>query len=141
MDKKESKKNINHPGRQQKRSFRGNQYTIEKDTEFTSMSAAKLNEREDIPVLRELGYCILNFFTVFSTISATVKCKVCESDVTFKESAMRGMGFKIIKECKGGSDYIPSCPLVNNAYEINRRLAFVMRFLEVDQEGVNCFAD
>jgi len=36
-------------------------------------------------------------------------------------------------------DYIPLCPLVNNAYEINRRLAFVMRLLGVDREGVNLF--
>jgi len=110
MDRKGSKENINHPGRQRKRSFCGNQHTIEEDTEFTSTSAAKLNEREntDIPVSREFGYCILNFFTVFSTISAIVKCKICESDVTFKESVMRGVGFKIIKECKCGLDSIVS---------------------------------
>jgi len=141
MDRKGSKKNINYLGRQQKRSFCGNQHTIEKDTEFTSTSAANLNEREDtdIPVSREFGYYILNFFTVFSTIFTTVKCKVCESDVTFKKSAMRGVGFKIIKECKCGLDCIPSCPLVNNAYEINRRLAFVMRLLGVGREGINLF--
>jgi len=81
MDRKGSKKNINHPGRQRKRS--DNQHTIEKGTEFVSTSAAKLNEKEDtdIPVSREFDYCILNFFTVFSTISAAVKCKIC--DVTF----------------------------------------------------------
>jgi len=102
MDRKGSRKNINHPERQRKRKFRGNQHSIEQDTEFTSASAAKLNKRADtdIPVSREFGYCILNFFTLFSTISATVKCKVCESDVTFKESAMRVVGFKIIKKCK-----------------------------------------
>jgi hypothetical protein len=91
-----------------------------------------LNEREDtdIRVSREFGYCILNFFTVFSTISAAVKCK---------ESATRGVGFKIIKECKCGLDYIPSCPLVNNVYEINQRLTFVIRLLGVGREGINLF--
>ncbi|EFN71671.1 hypothetical protein EAG_00212, partial [Camponotus floridanus] len=35
--------------------------------------------------------------------------------------------------------YINSCPLINNAYEINRRIVFAMRIIGVGYEGIRKF--
>ncbi|EFN67271.1 hypothetical protein EAG_00417, partial [Camponotus floridanus] len=52
----------------------------------------------------------------------------------------RGLGFKISMECKCDEiKQINSCPMINNAYEINRRIVFVMRLLGLGLEGLKMF--
>lgn len=85
-------------------------------------------------------YCILNFASVFSTNSAAVICKECTSTVTFHQRDVRELGFKISMACKCKKEKeIDSCPKIGKAYEINRRLVFVMRLLGVGYEGYRIF--
>lgn len=142
MDRKGSRKHRSHAARQRKRSFAGNRHTIEQDTGVTSASAAKLRRTGDteIRINRSVGYCILNFFTVFSAISEFVICKECQQDVRFTETSVRGLGFKIALKCQCNNiKYIPSCPLIESSYEINRRIVFAMRLLGIGFYGLQLF--
>ncbi|KAI4498024.1 hypothetical protein M0802_006848 [Mischocyttarus mexicanus] len=132
-----------HPGRPKKRRYYGNRRKKQNDTELTSTSVKKLKKStdiEEVPVISNSAYCILEFASVFSAISASVVCKKCKSDVSFAQSSSRGLGFKIIQSCKcDKQQLINSCPMIQNACEINRRFVFVMRLLGVGHEGVNLF--
>jgi len=123
--------------------FRGNQHTAEQDSEFTSTSAKELRSSEEIdfPISKEFGYCILNFFTVFSTIASLVICKNCKSNIQFSQTPNRRLGFKIYVKCDCNEIYIDSSPFINKTYEINRRIVFVLRLLGVGREGLNLFCD
>ncbi|KYN11782.1 hypothetical protein ALC57_16060 [Trachymyrmex cornetzi] len=141
MDRKGSKKQPTRAGRQKKRHFRGNRFTVEKDVEFTSTLSKKLktSENTDFSVSREFSYCILNFFSVFTTIATLVVCKQCKSDIQFNQTSSRGLGFKIRVKCNCNEILINSSPFINKAFEINRRIVFVFRLLGVAREGINLF--
>lgn len=104
-----------------------------------STSARKLSttDHKDIKVEEGFGYRILNFLQVFSTISQSVVCKKCNSEITFTESGQRGLGFKIIISCqKCEKISIPSSPFIEKGYEINRRIVLSMRLLGVGLNGI-----
>lgn len=65
-------------------------------------------------------------------------CRECHGDIKFLTTAPRGLDFKIKISCKCGNKFVHSYPLINDkAYEINRRLVFVMRLLV--RKGCICF--
>lgn len=141
-DKKGTKDNPARHFRSKKRKFYGNRYTSEQETEFASTSAKKLlgNMNLNVAIDPTFVYCILEFTSVFSAISANVICRKCESDVTFSQGNLRSLGFKIFLSCKcEETQTINSCPMIQNACEANRRFVFVMRLLGVGHEGVNLF--
>lgn len=52
--------------------------------------------------------------------------------MTFTEANQRSLGFKIIINCENCErTVINSCPLIDHAYEINRRIIFAMRLLGI----------
>lgn len=110
-----------------------NQYEMEQESASTSASARKLKitKDTDIEVDAQFSYRILNFLTVFGAISQAVKCKKCDSDVTFSEKSVRGLGFKLVMKCNSCEPTcVDSSPLINGkAYDINRRIVFVFRLL------------
>uniref|UniRef100_A0ABD2X7K0 Mutator-like transposase domain-containing protein n=1 Tax=Trichogramma kaykai TaxID=54128 RepID=A0ABD2X7K0_9HYME len=121
--------------------FTGNQYTADMQTDFTSSSAKKLssNREFDVKVDETFSYCILAFNLVFSALAELLKCKICNSDVKFTQTNVRGLGFKINIECQCGDRTINSCPMINTGNEINRRIVFVLRLLGVGIHGVRLF--
>ena len=137
-DKEHSK---GYLSRNKKRRFTGNRYTFEQDVSIASTSAKKLVEGndEDIEVTRTHGYRFVDFFSVFTAISQLIECKVCHKDIKFTETSVRGLGFKIGVQCECNVTYINSCPLISNAYEINRRIVCVMRLLGIGNKGLNLF--
>ncbi|CAD6227261.1 GSCOCG00011964001-RA-CDS [Cotesia congregata] len=66
-------------------------------------------------------------------------CKTCHKEITFNQASPRGLGFKIAVICECGNSYINSGPMIDNAFEINRRLVAVMRLLGVGINGINLF--
>jgi len=107
---------------------------MESEEATTNASAKKLKKGKDCEVRcvdSSFDYRILNFFAVFTAISACVKCKTC--DITFKEANIRGLGSKII-QCE--PTRISSCPQIDKAYEINRRFVFAMRLLGLGQSAM-----
>jgi len=69
-----------------------------------------------------------------------VKCKECNGNLTFSESSIHGLGFKLVINCTNCEPrYINSCPLIKNVYEINRRIIFAMRILDVGYNGIQKF--
>lgn len=72
-----------------KRKFRENQHTGETSESFTSTTAAKLRRTGDEEIALDIqhGYCILNFYSVFAAISASVICKTCKNKVCFTKTA------------------------------------------------------
>lgn len=76
---------------------------------------------------------------MFSAISDLVICRQCQKDVKFNQTSPRGLGFKIAVECECSVLYVNSSSLVKNAFEINRRIVFVMRLLGIDMEGLRLF--
>lgn len=131
MDQKDSKyldESIKKKARPRKRKFYGNQYTAECSISFTSAMAKTMADIEDnkIPMNKEHGYCFLNFYKMFSIISIYVICREYKNNIEFQRLYPRGLGFKLILKCECGVKSIDSCPLINGAFEINRRIVFAM---------------
>ncbi|KAL1488176.1 hypothetical protein ABEB36_015134 [Hypothenemus hampei] len=101
MDRKSSQGGHRRADRVKKRKFRGNQFTSEEDTSFTSTSATKLKKTEDEEVIIEdnYGYCILEFISVFTALTSLVLCATCKEEIKFSRTASRGLGFKISLQC------------------------------------------
>lgn len=126
--------------RPRKRRFMENQYTLETETEATSSAAKKLKSTdEDFIISQTHGYRFVEIFTLFSALSQMLICKNCKKDIRLNETGNRGLGFKIAITCSCGIRKIDSSPFVNSAFEINGRITFVMRLLEVCREGINMF--
>lgn len=142
MDRKQGSDTHSRAARPKKRKFVGNIHTRETETTFASTSAQKLSTAEDREIITDPGhgYRIIAFLSVFSAISQLVICQECKGPIKFGESSSRGLGFKIVVQCKCRVQYINSCPLVDDkSCEINRRMVFVMRLLGVGREGINLF--
>jgi len=107
----------------------------------TSASAKKLkSSHAEVPVNMMHSYRIINFLAIFSSLSKIVKCKTCDGNVSFSESSIRGLGFKLVINCGNCEPrYINSCPLIQNAYEINGRIVFAMKLLSIDYKGIRKF--
>jgi len=108
--------------KKRKRSFRENQYTAEKSTEFVSTSTEKLKDKSDFEIAYDNGsnYTILCFLLVFTALQSILKCKLCNSDVQFLKKSPRDLGFKLCVKCFCQEFEINSCPMIKNSYEINR---------------------
>lgn len=130
-----------HRSRSRRRKFEGNQFTFEKDTEYTTTSASKiLSSESDIVIDPGQGYCIISFLSVFTAIAQLIVCKDCKKNINFGEAGHRGLGFKIVLTCECGDHSIHSGPLIDNrAYEINKRLVLAMRLLGIGQNGIKLF--
>ncbi|CAH2100864.1 unnamed protein product [Euphydryas editha] len=126
-----------------KRTFHGNQHcNNDEDTEPQSTSAKKLSaDKDDVHYSALRGYRFIEFFTVFTALSEILICRDCKLPVKFEESGNRGLGFKIVVICKCGFRNIFSGPLINNGFEVNRRIVFTMRLLGVAREGINLFCN
>ncbi|KAL1488866.1 hypothetical protein ABEB36_014661 [Hypothenemus hampei] len=84
LDKKGSRQSIGRPCRR-KRRYPLNRYSMEK-VEANTISAS-------------FGYRLINFVSIFSAIGEIVQCKKCGGDVTFTETSLRGLGFKLKVKC------------------------------------------
>ncbi|CAG5096662.1 Protein of unknown function [Cotesia congregata] len=82
-------------GKKRKNVF--NPKTVEYDESSFSASAKKFKAQEEMCVTRDTSveYRILNFITVFTTISEYVLCKTCGEPVKFETASEHGLGFKI----------------------------------------------
>lgn len=110
---------------------------------FVSASAKKLKLVEnfrDVVSDPSVSYRIVNFLPVFTAIANVVVCKNCNSNITFTEGNRRGLGFNLIISCENcDSTAIPNCPLIDKAYELNRRIILAMRLLGVGLHGIQKF--
>ena len=102
-------------------------------------SAKTLKSASSENILVNVTHCyrIIQFAIVFNAISDRMVCRNFKKTVTSVDSARRGFGFKIVLRCQCGIEVIPSCSFIQNAYEINRRIVFVMKLLGVVSEGLN----
>ena len=67
-------------------------------------------------------------------------CKTCNGNVKFFQSDKRGAGFKLVMRCNNCEEKtVDSCPKIERAYEVNRRLVFVFRLLGVEYGGIKKF--
>lgn len=141
MPKKGGRFSTYRISKSRKRRFSGNRFTLEKDIEFTITSAEKLQNSnyDDIIINPAHSYVIISFLHVFNYLSQHLQCKSCQDEVKFERTAERGLGFKLLISCKCSPRQIESGPLINQSYEINRRIIFVMRLLGVSLQGLNLF--
>lgn len=115
---------------------------MENESVFVSTSAEKMKDAsyDDIEIDIAHNNVILNFLTVFNFLSQCLKCKECDGDVQFSRICERGLGFNLLLKCNCKNQRrVSSSPLVNTAYEINRRLMFVMRILGLGFRSINIF--
>lgn len=84
-------------------------------------------------------YRRIKFFTIFTTLLDIFNCWDRKRGVKFAETGIRGLGFKLVINCKCESKLIRSSPYINTGFEINHRIFFVMRLLGVGREGLNFF--
>jgi len=120
-----------------------NRFEAETNAEDVSASAKKLRLSTsscDVNINAEFGYRFINFITVTNAIAQVVVCKKCGKDVKITESAIRGLGSKIVISCNQcEKTEIPNCPYVRNGYEINRRITLAMRLLGVGLNSIKKF--
>jgi len=119
-----------------------NPQTVEHNEDSFSASAKKLKRQKKIIVPQDnnIEYRIINFITVFSTISNFIKCKQCNGNINFQTADTRGLGFKIALLCDNCEpQYVPSSIFVSHSYEINRRFIFTMRVLGIGLKGAQKF--
>lgn len=122
-----------------------NRYEIEKNEDIgskrrVSASKRKISQDTECDVNLNINYKILNFFSVFAVLSNYISCKKCGGDINFTERSVRGLGFKLVVNCgKCDPVSIDSCPLIDNAYEINRRFIFAMKLIGVGLVGAQRF--
>lgn len=111
--------------------------------ESRSASQKKITESisEKVTVSPSLCYRIIEFFSIFSCLSEILICGTCKGNVTFEETGIRGLGFKLVVKCRCGSRKIDSSPLMNTGYEINRKIVFVMRLLGIGNQGLKIFCN
>ena len=109
----------------------------------SSASAKKLcsARADDVTVNLFHAYRVIDFFWVFATLAQILVCAICKGKVTFGQSGQRGLGFKIVVSCMCGEREVQSGPMLGTGYEINRRVVFVMRILDVAHEGLNIFCN
>jgi len=71
----------------------------------TSASSKKLSSANifDAEVNRAHAYKIIDFLSVFQTLAQLLICRKCLKNVEFRESGIRGFGFKIVVLCSCGS--------------------------------------
>lgn len=94
----------------------------------------------DIEVDATFGYRFVNFIPVFTTLAQILVCKKCGNDVSFAETSKKGLGFKIVVSCGKCIDtHINNSPLIEKAYDINKRIIFAMRLLGIGQNGIAKF--
>lgn len=137
--------------RSKKRHYHGNQFTDESGKNFASSesddvlsaSAKKLHtaSSDDIRSSPSHTYKIIEFVTVFTALSQILICYKCKRSVRFEESGQRGLGFKIVVSCNCSHTEINSGPFIHNGFEINRRIVFIMRLLDIAREGINVFCN
>ncbi|KYQ53904.1 hypothetical protein ALC60_07197 [Trachymyrmex zeteki] len=139
-DQKGSRKISGRPARSKKR-ISSNFNMSENARETTGTSAKKLRTNStEVAINAAQGYRLISFLFVFQSLSEMIKCKTCGGNVTFSESSIRGLGFKLVVNCdKCDPRYKNSCPLIKNAYEVNRRIVFAMRLVGVGWEGIRKF--
>ncbi|KYN44867.1 hypothetical protein ALC56_00863, partial [Trachymyrmex septentrionalis] len=86
-------------------------------------------------------YRFIEIFSIFNALSQILICKKCKEDIKFGETGNRG--FKSFQNCcyvlMWWVTKIDSSPLINNVFEINRRITFVIIPLEVCKEDINIF--
>ena len=119
-----------------------NPFGAEKETSHVSASAKKLEGSQYLLSAITLGfaYCILEFVSVFSAISENFVYKTSHGRVKFSRTGKQGLGFTLLMQCDKFEDkFVHSCPKVNRANEINRRIIFVFRLMGLGLEGVNKF--
>lgn len=134
------------PRRDRKRpaKFKGtNRHYIETDISFASTSAAKIGRKSpefEVKSIKHSAMFLSNlpWFSGLFNNSWNAKTVIVMCD--FIKKSIRGLGFKICVECSCSDPAeINSCPLINNAYEINRRFCFVMRILGIGIHGIRNF--
>lgn len=142
MDRKGKKQSNPKPTKDGKKLKRPlNRFEIEQNVGDKSTSSKKLKTVDkDIDIDPTISYRILNFFSVFPVMAGFLCCKTCGSEIEFHETSKRGLGFKLVIKCKEcDPKYIESCPLISNAYEINKRFIFAMRLLGIGLNGAEKF--
>lgn len=130
------------PNRPVKKKFNYNPEKMENEKDFVSTSAKKMKDTsyDDIEIDIGRNNVILDFLTVFTFLSQCLKCKECDSDVRFTRTCERGLGFRLVIKCMCKKENcVSSSPLINTAYEINRRLMFVMQMLGLGLHSINIF--
>lgn len=119
-----------------------NPLASEANIDPTCASAKKLKNNEAFSVSSNDShfYVLMAFNKVFGELSTLVKCKKCNSDVSFEKSQNFGLGFVLHVICDCADNKINSCPKIENrAFEVNRRMVLAMRLIGVGNEGLNMF--
>lgn len=112
------------------------------DENVSSTSADKIRESigsDGVPESDFKGYRILDLWFLLTFLQTLVKCKECDKDISFSESGVRGLGFRVDISCACGSKSVPSSKFVDKSFEINRRFQFAMRLLGVGYSGLRTF--
>lgn len=138
------------PTRKLKKQCHGNQFTVaaeaEADTGRTGATAEKmrLSENNSISSDLSISYVLLAFTSIFGPLSDLVNCNKCDDVIQFQKSPMFGLGFQLHMICSCSESKIDSCPKIDSdhgrrAWEVNRKLVFVMRLLGFGIHGINVF--
>ena len=96
---REERNRVKH--RPQKRKFYGNAFTTEKSTTYTSASSKKLRDSNSLGASYNpaIEHVFLSFTQFFFKLSNFVKCNVCDDEITFMKTCVKGLGFQVQLVC------------------------------------------
>ena len=82
-----------------------------------------------------LFYLSLSFFT----LSSFVKCNVCDGEITFLKTCVKGLGFQVELQCQCNKRVFDSCNRIGIDFEVNRKFFFIMRLIGIGINGMKLF--
>ena len=139
--------------RPKKRKFTGNVHTrclvenVPEAKKRNSASGKKIKLSSDEIILTDTdfyGYSIVDLNLIFTCFQNYLCCKICGSDVTFKEEVVTGLSTKISVQCANCNELCTnrnSKMLGNkkNIPEINRRFMYAFRALGLGHAAMKLF--
>ena len=93
---------------------------------------------------QKASYKIINFTSVFNVLILFIVCKECGENIKIKKSGAIGLGFQIKIQCAKCEDKLidSCCGSINKktkVYDINSRIIFVMRYIDIGYTGLKSF--
>lgn len=141
-----------------KRKFSGNRFTSENQCISSSSKKLKLDISDNLnkstkpkPKFSDIsknpvGYRMIDMEMLSEGLQTCLACKVCNGNVSFVETNIKGLGSKILIQCETCNPKAIGCFTTSkvvcgspNVYEINRRSIYAMRSIGQGLMGLKKF--
>lgn len=147
--------------KKKKRNFGGNQHSstcksrsskklrhkprLSSPSTSTSPRPRPVNPKANLVSNNPVGNRFIDMELLCEGIQSSLSCKVCQGEIYLAETNVKGLGSKILLQCKScdpktiGNFHTSKIIEGTSAYEVNRRTVYSMRSIGVGLQGLNKF--